>query len=158
MSDFNFKQKPSGFFKWVLHAPTWLFRAHLGFIMGERFLMIEHTGRRSGKQYRTVLEVAGRNRERNEWISASGTGPKADWFRNISAGGLNAVWIGTTRHQATPRFLDDPEAAEVMLGYEQDHPSAAAKLIESMGVSYDGTSEGRTAMMHKIPMVGFTVQ
>lgn len=157
MSNFNFKQKPTGVFKWFLHAPTWLFRAHIGFVMGKRFMMIEHTGRTSGNLYRTVLEVAGRYPERDEWIVTSGTGANADWYRNIVAGGLDAVWIGSTRYTAAPRFLDAPEAALVMLGYEQAHPKAAAKLMDSMGVSYDGSQEGRIAMMEQIPMVSFVL-
>jgi len=157
MSDFNFKQKPTGLFKRFLHAPTWVYRARLGIVFGNRFLMIEHHGRKSGNLYRTVLEVAGRYRDKDEWIVTSGTGPNADWYRNLQAGGVDAVWIGSTRHQAIVRFLEAPEAAQVMAGYEADHPKAAVKLLESMGVSYDGTDEGRVELMKKIPMVGFTV-
>lgn len=157
MTEFNFKQEPTGLFKHFLHAPTWLYRAHLGFLFGNRFLMIEHRGRKSGTLYRTVLEVAGRFPDKSEWIVTSGTGLKADWYRNLRANGVDAVWLGSTRHQATMRFLDAPEAAQVMAKYEAAHPKAAAKLFESMGVSYDGTDEGRIDLMVKIPMVGFTV-
>ncbi len=157
MGEFNFKQKPTGFFKWFLHAPTWVFRSRLGFVFGKRFLMIEHRGRKSGHLYRTVLEVAGRNPEAGEWIVTSGTGPNADWYRNIGAGGVDAVWIGSRRYQADVRFLEAPEAAEVMKRYEAEHPKTAAKLMESMGVSYDGTDEGRVEMMSQIPMVAFAI-
>jgi deazaflavin-dependent oxidoreductase (nitroreductase family) len=155
VSDFNFKQKPSGLFKLFLHAPTWLFRAHLGFLMGKRMLMIEHRGRKSDRLYRTVLEVAGRYPDKNEWIVTSGTGPKADWYRNIKAGKLDAVWIGSNRHAASVRFLDPDEAGSVMGDYESAHPKTAQKLKDSMGVSYDGTDEGRVGMMDLIPMVAF---
>jgi hypothetical protein len=46
MGSFDFKGKPTGVWKWFLHAPTWLFRARLGFLMGKRMIMIEHRGRR----------------------------------------------------------------------------------------------------------------
>jgi deazaflavin-dependent oxidoreductase (nitroreductase family) len=129
----------------------------MGFVFGNRFLMIEHRGRRSGNLYRTVLEVAGRYPDRSEWVVTSGTGPKADWYRNLQANGVEAVWIGSKRHPATVRFLAAPEAADVMAGYEAAHPKAAVKLLESMGVSYDGTDDGRIELMQKIPMVAFTV-
>ena len=157
MNSFNFKSKPSGLFKHFLHAPTWLYRWHLGFVMGTRFVMIEHHGRKSGNLYRTVLEVAGRNPDRGEWMVASGTGPKADWYRNIKAGGVDAVWVGSKRSDAQVRFLDAEEAAEVFAIYERDHEKIAEKLTTSMGVSYDGTDEGRIEMMHKIPMVAFVL-
>ena len=158
VAEFNFKQKPSGLFKHFLHSPTWLYRARLGFVFGHRFLMIEHRGRKSGNLYRTVLEVSGSYPDNNEWIVASGTGSKADWYRNIAANGVDAVWIGSTRHHATVRFLEASEAAQVMAKYEADHPKTAAKLLASMGVSYDGTDEGRIELMHQIPMVGFTIE
>jgi deazaflavin-dependent oxidoreductase (nitroreductase family) len=157
VAEFNFKQKPTGIFKHFLHAPTWLYRAHLGFLLGNRFLMIEHSGRKSGNSYRTVLEVAGRYPGKNEWIVTSGTGPNADWYRNLQANGIDAVWIGSTRNEASVRFLEADEAARVMAKYETDHPKTATKLFESMGVSYDGTDEGRICLMRQIPMVSFTV-
>lgn len=157
MSRFNFKSKPAGLFKHFLHAPTWLYRCHLGFVVGKRFLMIEHRGRKSRKLYRTVLEVAGRNQNRGEWIVNSGTGPNADWYRNVKAGGVDAVSIGSARRPAGVRFLQADEAASVFADYERAHRKAAAKLMDMMGVSYDGTEVGRIEMMHKIPMVAFVL-
>jgi deazaflavin-dependent oxidoreductase (nitroreductase family) len=156
MGNFSFKQKPSGLFKWLLHAPTWLYRWHLGFLMGSRFVMIEHLGRTSGKLYRTVLEVAGRYPEEIQWIVTSGTGPKADWYRNLRVGTLQAIWSGSKRSEATVRFLGAEEAASVFHDYELNHPKTAANLMNSMGVSYDGTKEDRVEMMRSIPMVSFT--
>ena len=158
MSSFDFKGKPTGIWKWFLHAPTWLFRAHLGFLMGKRMLMIEHHGRKSGSVYRTVLEVAGRGHGDDTYIVTSGTGKRADWYRNIRAGGVDAVWVGSKRHRATVRYLASVEAGGVFLEYEADHPNAAKVLMEKMGVSYDGTDEGRVRMMDGIPMVEFTVE
>ena len=157
MGEFDFKSKPRGLFKWFLHAPTYLYRWRLGFLFGERFLMIEHRGRSSGSRYQTVLEVAGRHPDRNEWISSSGTGPNADWYRNIEVNGVDAVWIGSTRHApASARFLEAEESGTVFARYEDAHPKAAAKLMDSMGDSYDGSDEGRIEMMRSIPMVAFS--
>jgi len=123
--------------------------------MGNRFVMIEHRGRKSGRLYRTVLEVAGRYPDRYEWIVTSGTGPKADWYRNIKARGVDSLWIGAKKRQATARFLEASEAAQVMAAYETAHSRTAARLLESMGVSYDGSNEGRVEMMALISMVAF---
>lgn len=157
MGSFDFKSKPSGSWKWLLHAPTWLYRAHLGFVFGNRFVMIEHRGRKSGNLYRTVIEVAGRGAGDNTYIVTSGTGPNADWYRNIVKGGLEAVWVGSTRAPATIRLLEPIEAGGVFREYESAHPKTAAKLMKTMGVSYDTTDAGRVEMMRKIPMVEFTV-
>jgi len=153
---FDFKSRPTGMWRWFLHIPTWLFRTRLGFVFGARMLMIEHRGRKSGKLFRTVLEVAGRGPS-GEFIVTSGTGSRADWYRNLLAGGLEAVWIGSRRHAAALRELSPEEAGSVFAEYEHKHPKTAEVLMGRMGVSYDGTDEGRVAMMRKIPMVEFTL-
>jgi deazaflavin-dependent oxidoreductase (nitroreductase family) len=117
--------------------------------------MIEHRGRRSGRHYRTVVEVAGRRS--GEWIVASGAGLRSDWYRNLRHGGLLAVWVGSRKRWASLRFLDVREAAGVMADYEHEHPRTAARLYRIMGVSYDGTVQGRIEMMEKVPMVAFRI-
>lgn len=151
MALIDFSHKPAGWLKWTLKVPTYLFRARLGLVFGNRLVMIEHRGRKSGDRHFTVVEVAGRPSQ--QWVCASGTGPTADWYRNLQAGGLEALWVRSRRHRAVVRFLEAAEAAEVMAAYERDHPKTAAKLCSMMGVSYDGTDEGRVEMMAKIPMV-----
>jgi deazaflavin-dependent oxidoreductase (nitroreductase family) len=151
-------KKPSGALKWFLKAPTYVFRAHLGSVFGKRLVMIEHRGRKSGKLFRTVIEVAGRAPERDEYICTSGTGPTADWYLNLQANGVDAVWVGAKRHQATVRFLEPTEAAGFMAEYEHAHPKTAKNLYEVMGVSYDGTDEDRVRMMGEIPMVAFALR
>lgn len=148
---FNFKQKPTGLFKRMLHAPVWLFRARLGFLMGHRIVMLEHEGRRSGKLRQTPLEVV--RRQDDSYILCSGTGPKADWYRNIRANPAVGLWVGSRRHEVDQRFLDKSESATVFAGYELAHSKAAARLMDLMGVSHDGTHEGRMAIVAKIPMV-----
>ncbi len=152
---FNFKQKPTGLFKRILHAPVWLFRARLGFIFGKRIVMLEHLGRRSGKLRQTPLEVVRRNGD--SYILCSGTGPNADWYRNLKSNPAAALWVGSSRHEVEQRFLDQSEAATTFAFYEQAHPKAAARLTDLMGVSHDGTHRGRMEMMAKIPMVELRV-
>jgi len=151
MASFNFKQKPTGLFKRLLHAPVWLYRSRLGFLLGRRLVMLEHEGRRSGKLRRTPLEVV--RRDGDSYIVCSGTGPNADWYRNLKAKPALALWVGSRRHEVEQRFLEDSEAATVLAQYESDHATAAARLMDLMGVSHDGTHDGRVTMMAKIPMV-----
>jgi deazaflavin-dependent oxidoreductase (nitroreductase family) len=148
---FDFKQKPTGLFKRILHAPVWLFRARLGFLFGKRIVMLEHEGRRSGKLRQTPLEVV--DREGDAYVLCSGTGPNADWYRNLKAKPALGLWVGSRRHRVTQRFLDDGEAATRFAQYEAAHEKAAERLTALMGVSHDGTHEGRMRMVAKIPMV-----
>jgi deazaflavin-dependent oxidoreductase (nitroreductase family) len=150
----DFSHKPTGWLKWLLKTPCYVFRARLGFLFFHRFVMIEHRGRSGHTLYRTVIEMAARRR--NEWVCASGTGPQADWYLNLRAGGLEAIWVGSKRCRATVRFLNDTEAADVMREYEKARPRTASRLFSIMGVTYDGTDAGRVEMMTRVPMVAFS--
>ena len=64
----NMRQKPTGAFKAVLRAPVWLYRWRLGSLLGERFLLITHFGRKSGRAYRTPVEAVEHARQAGEYI------------------------------------------------------------------------------------------
>ena len=155
-SRFNFRQKPTGIFKWFLKTPGLLFRAKLGFLFGERFLLITHVSRRSGRTFHTPLEVVVHDTETAEYIVCSGTGPNADWYRNITAQPVASVQVKNRVWIPEQRVLESPEAADRFADYELRHPKAASKLLDSMGQSYDGTDADRVRMMHNIPMVAFS--
>jgi hypothetical protein len=57
----------------LVRAPVGLYRARLGFLLGSRLLMLEHTGRKSGARRYVVLEVVGHPRPRT-YVVASGFG------------------------------------------------------------------------------------
>ena len=96
------------------------------------------------------------DRRVGEYIACSGTGPDADWYRNLRA--KPAPWIQVGNHRWAPRqrFLSSAEAATAFAAYERAHPSTARRLLDAMGNSYDGTDAGRLAMMEAMPMVAFS--
>ena len=149
------REVPRGFTLWLFRAPNFLYRARLGFLLGSRFLMIEHRGRSSGRLYRTVVEVVGRSLDKREWFVVSGYGTRTDWYRNLRAGALEAIWLGSRRVSARARFPEDQEAAGVLASYERAHPRTAKTLLGQLGLSYDGSEAGRVAMMPELPMVAF---
>ena len=153
---FSFRQKPSGLFKWILKVPAWLFRMKLGFLFGDRFLVITHVGRKSGTTYHTPLEVGVHDEVSGEYIVCSGTGPNADWYRNISATPAASVQVRNNVWVPGQRMLSDEQASSRFAEYEQAHPKTAERLLSSMGRSYDGTDSDRVRMMANIPMVSFT--
>src|SRR6266568_5109094 len=68
------------------------------------FAMIVHTGRRSGKEYRTPVNVF---RADDGYLIALTYGPGSDWVRNVlAAGGCDAIIRGTTVHLTEPHVLN----------------------------------------------------
>ncbi len=48
---------PHGILGWLLKLPIGLYRVHLGSLLGDRFLMLTHIGRKTGRSHHTVIEV-----------------------------------------------------------------------------------------------------
>jgi deazaflavin-dependent oxidoreductase (nitroreductase family) len=156
IGSWNLKEKPQGLWRTVLHSPTYLFKWNLGFVMGDRFMLIDHFGRRSGTRYQTPVEVVEHDHDGGEYIVCSGTGAGADWYRNLEAAPAPQIQVGNRRWQPSQRFLDAEEAAARFKRYETAHPKVAQRLLRAMGHSYDGSHEGRISMMADMPMVAFT--
>jgi deazaflavin-dependent oxidoreductase (nitroreductase family) len=153
---FSFRQRPTGLVKRLLHLPVWLYRARLGFLLGDRFLLVTHVGRSSGRHHQTPVEVVVHDRDAGEYLVCSGTGPQADWYRNLQVTPAPEVQVGTRRWCPHQRLLAADEAAEAFHRYERAHPATARRLLQSMGNAYDGTDAGRVAMMADMPMVAFS--
>lgn len=156
LGSWNFRQKPVGVWRRVLRFPVHLYRWHLGFLLGDRFVLIDHVGRNSGRRYQTPVEVVVHDRDSAEYIVCSGTGAQADWYRNLRASPAPAVQVGRRRWRPHQRMLGQQEAAERFKVYEDAHPRTAGRLLRAMGNSYDGTDAGRMAMMADMPMVAFS--
>jgi deazaflavin-dependent oxidoreductase (nitroreductase family) len=113
--------------RWFVRAPIWLFRARLGFVLGSRLLMLEHTGRKSGALRYVVLEVV--TRTPGSYVVASGFGTRAQWFRNVRANPQVRIWVGGhAAAPATARLLTATEAQETIAGYAAKHPRTWATL------------------------------
>lgn len=126
-----------------------------GALLGHRFLMVVHRGRKSGRQYRTVLEVVRYDPVKQESVVAAGYGPRADWYRNLQAGPAVEVQTGRQRFVPSLRMLSREEAAWVYADYERRHPWLARLFPLLFGISYDGSPAARLALADRVPMVAF---
>lgn len=89
---------PGPFTRQRFRAPTRLYEHGLGWILGRRFVCLTHVGRRSGRRYRTVLEVIGVDGD--EVMVIAGLGPASDWFRNLQSGSGAKITLGRSAFAA----------------------------------------------------------
>lgn len=126
----------------ALRLPRRLYAHGLGPLLGNRFLRLTHTGRVTGRTHTTVLEVVARDRGTGEYIVVSGFGPRADWLRNVRAGGPVEITVGRRQLPARPRELDAAEAEAVFADYERRNrlarPILHAVLSRLLGWKYRG--------------------
>lgn len=151
--------QPGAITRALFRAPSGLYDAGFGWLLGERFLCLTHLGRKSGRQYRTVLEVVGTNPTTGEFMVIAGFGPSSDWYRNIAANAACEVVVGRHRFQPHHRVLDEAEAAEMIAGYERRNhwiaPLVHYLLSKLIGWRYDGSQEARERLVRQLPVVAF---
>jgi len=136
----------------LLRLPIWLYRAHLGWLLGDRFLLLIHRGRKSGLPRQTVLEVVRHDKAAGTYIIVSGWGEKADWCRNIQQDARVRVRVGRRRFPATAVRLSVDEAAREVADYARRHPVAYRQLAGLLIGQLTGTEADHRAMAHNMPM------
>lgn len=135
---------------WLMRAPIVLYRVRLGFLLGNRFMLLEHHGRISGKVRRTVVEVIG-SPAPGSYLAVSGLGTRAQWFRNVRA--APRVRIATGVHglrSAQARVLDQDEAAAALDAYAKAHPRAWASFAPILETTL-------SAPARTVPVIRFDV-
>jgi deazaflavin-dependent oxidoreductase (nitroreductase family) len=149
--------RPGRVLRWLLRAPVALYSAHAGWLLGHRFLLLRHRGRRSQRLYGTVLEVLAWRPAAREAVVMSGFGPGSQWYRNLLAGQAVEVRIARLRFAPEARPLGDEEAVGVLADYERRNRLAAplvrAVLSRLAGFGYDGSDAARRRLVQALPLV-----
>ncbi|WP_323095440.1 nitroreductase family deazaflavin-dependent oxidoreductase [Intrasporangium sp. YIM S08009] len=140
-------------------APNALYDHGLGWVLGHRFLRLEHVGRHSGRRFTAVVEALQYDPATGEAVVMAGYGHGADWLRNVRAAGSARVEFAHGPRPASVRVLGVEEAAEVLAGYERRHPvlrPALRPYLSSLaGWRYDGSPDARRRLVSQLPMVAF---
>jgi deazaflavin-dependent oxidoreductase (nitroreductase family) len=138
-------------------APNLLYDKGFGRLLGHRFLRLTHTGRRTGRPHRVVVEVVRYDRSSGEATVVSGFGRAADWYRNVTSGLPAWVDFGAGPRAASYRVLPVEEAEQVYAAYERRNillgPLVRWTLTELLGWRYDGSPDARRRMAQELPML-----
>jgi len=114
--------------RWLVRAPIWVYRARLGALFGSRLVMLEHTGRTSGRRRLVVLEVVG-HPARDTYLVVSGFGARAQWFRNVQANPQVRLYTGSHRPvPAKASTLTASQARAALDAYSAARPRMWAAL------------------------------
>lgn len=149
-------QPPRGLARLGWRAPIWFYRLGLGGLLGERFVLLNHIGRKSGQPRQAVLEVVNHNKDTGAYVVASGFGEKADWYRNVMANPEVTIQVGRKRIAAHAERLPLPQAAVIMLVYNRNHPAALRTLAGLLGYRTDGSESDVRFFADIIPLIALT--
>ena len=150
------RHPPRGFSRLLYRLPISLYRWHLGWLLGGRFLLLNHVGRKSGRPRQAVVEVAGYDKATDIYLVAAGFGPKSDWYRNVVKTPDVTIQVGRRRLAVTAVPLSPQESGQAMVDYAHRHPGAARTLARVLGFVVTGSDDEyrRLAEQH-IPFVAF---
>ncbi len=139
-----------------LRLPIWLYRLHLGWLLGERFLLLTHTGRRTGQLRQAVIEVVGHDKNTDTYFVVSGWGKTSDWYQNILKTPSVSIQVAGRRIRADAECIPMDEATPILETYAGEHPVAFRELTGLfLGTSLEAGSDAARQLAEKMPMVAF---
>ena len=127
----------------------------LGGLLGHRFLLLTHTGRKSGMPRQTVLEVVRYDGKTPAFVVAAGFGRTSDWYLNIRKQPKVTLQCGRKSWQMNSRFLTPDESGVELVDYSRRHPLAMRELSQFMGYKLNGTEDDVRELGKLLPMVYF---
>src|SRR5574338_730061 len=147
---------PSQALRFGLRLPIWLYRLYLGWLLGNRFLMLTHKGRKSGQTHQTVIEVVRFDKGTNTYYAVSGWGKKADWYQNIHADPDVAINAGRRKLEVHARDIPLSESIEILDEYTRQHPLAFKELTKLfLDEQLQPGREASRRLAELMPMVAF---
>jgi deazaflavin-dependent oxidoreductase (nitroreductase family) len=147
--------RPGGALRTWLRLPVGLYHRRLGFLLGRRFLLLVHRGRRSGMVRETVLEVIHHDPSNGEFVVVAAWGDRSDWLRNIRTEPALAVMTGGRRFVPEQRFLSPEEGMRVLARYGRAHPFAWSAITSLFGWSGETDKDNLTRLALEHPLVAF---
>lgn len=156
MSDSIVDRPPGKALRFGLRLPIFLYRAHLGWLLGSRFLMLTHIGRNSGLERHTVIEVVQHDKETDTYYVVSGWGEKSDWYQNIRKNPSVTIQSGGRKFKSKAEFISLEKAIGIVQIYAREHPMAFNELSGLfLGERMKTGSDAPQRIAEKMPMVAF---
>ena len=157
MTTIQLPQPPRGWKASLWRAPIWFYRIGLGGLLGKRFLLLNHIGRKSGQPRQAVIELVKIDSQTNSYYSVSGFGEKAQWFQNIVQTPDVNIQVGSRKMSARAERLSLEDSEAILSDYAHNHPTAMRELSKILNIHYDGRPETIHAMAKVLPVVAFHV-
>lgn len=158
MTTIQLPPPPRGWKAVLWRAPIWLYRIGLGGLLGERFLLLNHTGCKSGQPRQAMIEVVKIDPTTNSYYVVSGFGEKAHWYQNIVHTPDVIVQVGMRKMPACAERLSSDDGKAILQEYALKHPVAMRELSKILNLPYDGSPESIGELSKVMPVIAFHIQ
>jgi deazaflavin-dependent oxidoreductase (nitroreductase family) len=105
-----------------------LYESGRGWLVGWMILLLEHTGRKSGKRYATPVQY---ERIDGAYFIGAARGTQADWFRNVLANPGVHVRVGRREFDCRAEPITDPDrVADYLESRLKNHPIMVGLMMK----------------------------
>ncbi|MCJ7703420.1 MAG: nitroreductase family deazaflavin-dependent oxidoreductase [Anaerolineales bacterium] len=133
---------PKGLLRLGFRIPVYFYRLKLGWLLGRRFVLINHLGRKTGIPHQAVVEVVERDKGSGNVTVVAGYGQQTQWYQNLKAHRDTIIQIGSHKHYVTAEFITPEEGEEIIVRYLNRYGKLTGKFFSILGYSWDGTEQG----------------
>ena len=151
--NFRIPDPPRGVKAIPWRLPIWIFRLHLGWLLGHRMLLLTHRGRISGQSRQAVLEVVKYEKANNIHYVVSGFGEKSQWFQNIMNNPEVTIQVGNHSLKTFAERLSADEGEKIFNEYQQRYPNAIKNLSKLIGYQLGESDEDLRVFFRAIPVI-----
>lgn len=124
---------------------------------GGAIAILSYRGRRSGRMYRTPVEVIVEDRDRGEILVVPARGRQGDWYRNIIASGLAGVRLRGRSFDAAWRELSEEENRAALERYTSAHPRWARMIVRGLARKHHLSGDPSTAVANALPVLALSL-
>lgn len=146
-------ESPTGISRWLARAPIWLYRCHLGWVLGKRFLLLNHVGHKTGLTRSVVVQVVRHDPISRAYIICSGWGERSQWYQHLMADPNTTIQVGFRVTAVHAHGLSPAEGAVEMVTYSRRRRRAARRIAEFAGCQTDGSEESYREIGERLPFV-----
>lgn len=138
---------------WISRWALPLYHLHLLWLVGPRFLVLTHRGRRTGVLHRTCVLVIHEDRHTGELLVVAGD-RHADWYRNTLAASPTEVAVGHRRFRPAMRLVGREELLRRLVTCRREHRLTARVQAAFFGWPWPATPAQLGALADRLGGVG----
>jgi deazaflavin-dependent oxidoreductase (nitroreductase family) len=116
-------------------------------------IVLVHRGRKSGKVYKTPVEILTEDPERGEIVVSPMFGRSSDWYRNVVAGGLEEIHVRGEARQVEWQELGEAERRAAMDAYREAHPLYSRMILRMLARVNGFEGDAEQAVLRELPML-----
>ena len=139
----------------MFRLPLPLYQRGWGWLLGHTFLLVTHTGRKTGKRRETVAMALTYDPETHGAVVCSAWGQNTDWIHNIRAHPALQIQIGRESYMPEQRFLSEEESFAVAVEFRRQHPRRLRLVARILGWGDLSSDSAVRDFVRRHPFVSF---